>query len=199
MMYQWRKLTKEEQKATLALRREEHRPWHSPRHIDYGAGCYLITGTCYEHKPVIGAKTGRMRECAAALDLLVSTSGSETIAWCVLPNHYHYLVYTESVLNILELLKLFHGRAARKWNLEDNQRGRKVFYNYLERYIPSEERFRKTINYVHHNPVKHGYVDRWDIWEMSSAQAYITAVGDEQARRWWLEYPIGDFGAGWDD
>ncbi len=198
-MYQWRQMTDSEREATLTERREKRVPWHSPPHKDLGPGCYLITGTCYEHNAIIGITHDRVRECSEGLLTLMNESGGDTLAWCVLPNHYHFLVYTEQVLRILDALKLFHGRKAYAWNHEDNQRGRKVFRNYLERFMKTEDQFRRAINYVHHNPVKHGYVAKWDVWEFSSARVFLEDIGREEAKRWWLAYPIGDFGDGWDD
>lgn len=147
-MYQWRKMTDEEKKATLAFRRKEKRPWHSPKHKDFGPGTYLITGACYEHRPILGSKTGRMRECAEGLRSLIAGTNSEIAAWCVLPNHYHFLIYTEDLTKIFGEINLFHGRKSRLWNLEDGTRGRKVFYNFLERFIPSEDRFRISVNSI---------------------------------------------------
>ncbi len=55
------------------------------------------------------------------------------------------------------------------------------------------------MNYVHHNPVHHGYAERWDAWPFSSANAYLDEVGRDEAARVWREYPLLDYGKGWDD
>jgi putative transposase len=52
--------------------------------------------------------------------------------------------------------------------------------------------------YVHHNPVHHGYVRRWQDWPWSSARQYLETVGPEEAKRIWLTYPILDYGKKWD-
>jgi len=54
------------------------------------------------------------------------------------------------------------------------------------------------MNYVHHNPVHHGYVQRWQDWPWSSATAFLEKVGAEKAREIWQEYPILDYGKKWD-
>jgi putative transposase len=56
-----------------------------------------------------------------------------------------------------------------------------------------------AMNYVHHNPVKHGYVKKWQDWPFSSAAAFLENVGRERAAAVWRDYPILDFGQGWDD
>lgn len=56
-----------------------------------------------------------------------------------------------------------------------------------------------ALNYIHFNPVKHGYVsDPYD-WPWGSLQNYDESMG----RDWLLEkmnnYPSGDLGKGWDE
>ena len=54
------------------------------------------------------------------------------------------------------------------------------------------------MNYIHHNPVKHGYVDKWQDWPWSSAAEFLARVGRETAEKIWREYPILDYGKKWD-
>jgi putative transposase len=65
--------------------------------------------------------------------------------------------------------------------------------------MKSERHFWATINYIHHNPVKHGYVQHWQDWPFSSAAAYLESVGRKEAERVWHEYPITEYGKGWDE
>jgi putative transposase len=57
-----------------------------------------------------------------------------------------------------------------------------------------------VFNYVHYNPVKHGYVcDPFD-WTWSSLQMYYADKGKEWLEEQWIAYrPPSDFGKGWDD
>ncbi|MGN6368813.1 MAG: hypothetical protein ACTHN5_11175 [Phycisphaerae bacterium] len=63
----------------------------------------------------------------------------------------------------------------------------------------SENHFWATMNYIHHNPVRHGYVERWQDWPWSSAGEYLRSIGEEEAKRIWNTFPLKDFGKGWDD
>ena len=63
----------------------------------------------------------------------------------------------------------------------------------------NEDHFWATMNYIHHNPVKHGYVSRWDEWDWSSATDFMESVGREEAMRIWKDHPLLDYGKGWDD
>ncbi len=56
-----------------------------------------------------------------------------------------------------------------------------------------------TANYILHNPVHHGYVDRWQEWPFSNAREYLGEVGEEEATRRWKEYPVLNYGKTWDE
>jgi len=198
-MYDWRRMTPEEREAALALRRAHHLPWHSPPHWDIeGERNYILSATCYEHTPIIGHSTERLADCEAALLAACREQSSQVHAWCVLPNHYHVLITTERIREMRHALGLFHGRSSRKWNLEDSQAGRKVWHNCFERPLKSQRHFCATLNYIHHNPVRHGYVERWQDWPFSSAKEYLDQVGLEQAEVIWKQYPILGYGEKWD-
>ena len=91
-----------------------------------------------------------------------------------------------------------HGRTSFKWNGEDDSRGRQVWHNCLDRGIKSHRHFWATVNYIHHNPVHHGYVEKWQDWPWSSARDFIERVGKERASQIWREFPILDYGKTWD-
>jgi len=52
---------------------------------------------------------------------------------------------------------------------------------------------------IHNNPVHHGYAGCWQGWPFSSAQEYLAEMGRTFAEKTWREYPILDYGKGWDD
>lgn len=63
----------------------------------------------------------------------------------------------------------------------------------------SERHFYASLNYIHHNPVKHGYVERWQDWPFSSADWYLAMKGRDWLVDVWRNYPVRDYGAKWDD
>lgn len=189
----------DQRRETLAQRRLRHHPQHSPRHHKEGKGLYLITSTCYEHQPWIGASDLRMDQFSSVLLEVLANHAKRVDAWVVLPNHYHAVVLTDSCPALLCELGKLHGRCSFQWNGEDETRGRKVWFNTLEREISGDAHHIAAIHYVHHNPVKHGYVKKWDDWKWSSAAEYLNRLGREEVERRWKEYPLLNFGAGWDD
>jgi putative transposase len=198
-MYRWRKMTPEQRLEAAAHRKLQHHPKHSPRHHQDGKGLYLVTSTCYEHQPWIGASDKRMDWFTTELLEVLANHTKRVDAWVVLPNHYHAVLLVESCPGLLRNLARLHGRSSFLWNGEDAERGRKVWFNSLEREISGDAHHIAAIHYVHHNPVKHGYVKKWNDWKWSSATEYLERLGREEVERRWKEYPLLNFGVGWDD
>jgi putative transposase len=200
--YQWRNLSPNERQEILLSRKRRGRPWHSPPHRDNANGSgnlYHLTAACYEHLPIIGASLSRKDQFAESLLQTFEGCRASCHAWCVLPNHYHALTESRDVSDLVDKLGQLHGRSAYNWNGHDDARGRKVFYRCVERGMRSQRHAWTTINYIHNNPVRHSYVERWTDWPWSSAQAFLAAFGRQEAVRIWHRYPVLDYGAGWDD
>jgi putative transposase len=199
-MYEWRRLTLRERRELLAVRQREALPWHSPTHRDMdGDWNYLVLAACYEHAHIIGSSPQRMLECEQELLACCRRYARVIHAWCLLPNHYHVLLEAESVRTLVAELGRFHGRSSHRWNGQDGQRGRHVWHNATDRAMRSDRHFWVSMNYVHHNPVKHGYVAKWHDWSFSSGAAWLEAVGQEHAKAIWQEYPVLDYGKEWDE
>lgn len=198
-MYEWRKMSQVERENILANRKGRGLPWHSPPHLDFeGEVSFIITAACYEHTPIIGKTPERMTKCEMDLLEICESVGAEVFAWCVLPNHYHLLVRTNDIETLRKEIGKFHGRSSRSWNKEDDRQGRKIWFNFFDRNMRSARHFWTTLNYINNNPVKHGFVDRWQDWTFSSANRYLQEFGKEKAEKIWLEYPVLDFGNSWD-
>lgn len=197
-MYNWRKISPETRLVLLERRQNLHRSWHRPSRQQRG-DWFHISAACFEHKPLIGFSPNRMQSFLRALLDCAEANSLELSAWCLLPNHYHLLI---RVLDEKLLTKSFgklHGRSSHAWNVEENLSGRKCFHGLLPKKICSLEHRWATINYIHHNPVKHGYVDKWQDWPYSSAHDFLQNVGREFAGRVWRDYPVLDMGKGWDE
>ncbi len=198
-MYDYRKMTLEERQQIVEARQQKRQPWHSPPHLASAASItYLVTAACYEHVAIIGQSPERMGECEEGVLKVCAEDGTEVHAWCILPNHYHLLVRTVQIKALLKALGQFHGRSSYTWNGADEQRGRHCWYNAFERYMRSERHFFASLNYVHNNPVHHGYTGKWLDWPWSSATTFLEQTGRDVALRLWREYPLLDYGKKWD-
>ena len=198
-MYYWRKLTVKQRNDVLRYRQIQRLPWHAPPHFEYEDETrFIITATCFEHHHIIGKTHERMVECESALIDLCRNLQAFLYAWCILPNHYHLLIRTGDIGTFLSELGKFHGRSSYQWNGEDDERGRRVWFRTVERSMRSVRHYFASLNYVHNNPVKHGYVTKWQDWPFSSAHEYLEKVGRAAAEKMWKDYPVLDYGLEWD-
>jgi len=198
--YRWRHFTLQQREELLKWRKMRGHPWHSPPHRpNFGHLRFLISAACYEHHHYIGYSLLRLDHFAGDLLWVLAAHANQTFAWCVLPNHYHALVEAPDIKMLVYQLGRLHGRTSHAWNTQERTRGRKVFFRAVERAMRSDRHYLATLNYVHHNPVRHGYVERWTDWPWSSAAEYLAQTAASEVERVWREYPLHDYGKDWDD
>jgi len=200
MPYEYRKLTPKEREEVVLYRREHGYPLHAPPHPFRGAGYYLITAAIFEHQPIMAASSRRTEFEARLVGGIIEIQ-AEAIAWVVLPTHYHILVDVDSLDSVSVALKHLNGTTSRKWNIEDSlTEKRRVWYKFSDRMIRNEKQLHQTFNYIHYNPVKHGYSDDIYDWSWSSLGLYDVSDGRGSLQEHWkTNIPPEDFGRGWDD
>ena len=198
-MYAWRKMTVGQKEEALKARKNQSFPWHGPPHFMSENSLYHVTAACYEHKHIIGYSVGRMAEFEKQLLKTLSAHAENVLAWCVLPNHYHVLVRTLNINKVVRKLGQLHGSTSFYWNTAEAKRGRKCWHRCVDRAMRTERHQWVTLNYIHHNPVHHQYVDSWQDWPFSSAKSYLESVSHEIAKERWVNHPLKDYGKGWDD
>jgi len=199
-MYEWRQMTPQQRAEILDLRRRSQSPWHSPPHYsEEGTHFYHLTAACYEHQPIIGMSPDRMAMFESDLCKVLGLLNTKIVAWCVLPNHWHALIQTNALKETIKELGKLHGRISFRWNREDSSRGRTCWHRCSDRRIRSDAHRFAAQNYIHHNPVKHGYAERWEDWPFSSAMDYLEKMGRDVVAAQWKKYPVLEMGAGWDD
>lgn len=196
-MYEYRGLTPEQRAELVKERLVQGYPPHSPPHHVHGQQSYLLTATCYEHSTHMHTGSRRRQVLDGLFEALI-TAGMEIRAWVVLPNHYHLVVHGAKMREVGQALRLVHGPTARQWNEQDDTPGRQVWYRFVDRAIRSERHYYTTLNYIHYNPVKHGWVGSPYSWTESSVHWYLHAYGREWLRDLWVCYPIRSYGERWD-
>ena len=166
----------------LATPKERHRPPH-----DIGRGeAIFLAGSTYGRKPHLGSECRR----DAFQDLLFQSCGMywvRLVAWVVLKEHYHLVLTLEQPDVFSKWLHDLHSGSTAQWNDEDGMPGRKGWYQYWDTTLWSEGDVWSRINYVHRNPVKHGYVDdalnwRWSSFSILAEQWSEPAAVDRMSR-----------------
>lgn len=133
-------------------RREFH-----PPHIYAQNATYFLTASVVKHQ--------RLLDTAARRDLwrdvlkaAVQDYHVQLYAWVILPDHYHLLLQTGDDAPLHTFVSRLHGASAIALNKADGAPGRKVWYQYWDRFPRNDRDFWAYFNYIHLNPVKHGYV-----------------------------------------
>ena len=195
--YRYRHLTPEQRELLVRYRQQHGYPWHGPPHAIREANYFLFSAANFDHAPIMASDERRITFQTLMLERF-ERAGVEVRAWVVLPNHYHILAFVPHFHKIASAFQRLHGSTSRQWNLEDDRVGRKVWYRYTDRAIRSERHFYATINYLHYNPVKHDCAARADEWVSSSIWVYLESNGRDWLSDLWKEYPVRDYGKGWD-
>ena len=141
---------------------------------------------------------------------------AETYAWCLLKNHFHFLIRIkdESEINTNQLTysttekpkiitpskqfsHLFNAYT-QAINKKHQRTGSLFEKNFERKLVSTEAYFQQLIFYIHNNPVKHGFVDKMNLYPWSSFESVtsdkptmikrnevITIFGDKEG---FLEY-----------
>jgi putative transposase len=100
------------------------------------------------------------------------THGVDILAYCLMPNHYHLLVYlkTNRFSNLMQAFTLSYAKAINK----RYQRVGSLFQGRFEAiHVDTEEYLLHLTRYIHLNPVCANIVDKAEDWEFSSYQEYL--------------------------
>ncbi len=198
MPYKSKALSPAEQKIVLEQRRAKGFPFYGPPHPFQQPGYYFLTAANYEHAPVMDMLERRDIFEKQLLETFLNAQG-EIAGWVVLSNHYHALVGVPSFSVIPKLMKQLPGKSSLDWNRMDGCPGRKVWYKYSDRVIRNEAHYQQALNYIHYNPVKHGYVNHAYEWKWSSLGIYYPNLGMQADGEQSGDMILNNFGEGWDE
>jgi putative transposase len=125
--------------------------------------------------------------------------------WVVLSNHYHFLVKMKLGSDLPKLMKLINGRSSRRLKIsqvrglisprtEISPRTKwRVWRDYWEKIVRTDREYFTYLNYIHHNPIKHGLTNKMADYQYSSYQNYLQKFGEFVMEDYFLTYPIINF------
>ena len=167
-------------------------PDHHPLHLYLDDTWYFITAATLNHVPYLAEERAKtlLRD---TLKALVVEFNIVLRGWVILNDHYHLLLKTARGQDLSRYFGRLHGSASHQINLWHGATGRQVWHNYWDTCIRAEADFWTRLNYIHNNPVKHGYVRRLEDWPFSSYPYYLRIKGEEWLHDCWQRYPVIDF------
>jgi len=147
---------------------------HTPAHLFQEDALYMITASTYQKQPYINSNE-RKTQWRDAFFKACELYHWHIIAWVVLINHYHVILRSpeQNATNLPKLIASLHKFTARRWNIEDNKSGRKIWWNYWDTCLRTERDFETRLRYIFWNPVKHGLVSRPENYQFSNYQDFL--------------------------
>lgn len=103
------------------------------------------------------------------------------IAYCIMTNHAHFLVYTEDVNAFGRFMQKVNLKYAQMYNKEENRCGVLFRNRYQTEPIYDTKYLINCIKYIHNNPVKANLVSKCEDYPYSSYKDYIYNVGATQS------------------
>lgn len=105
--------------------------------------------------------------------------GIDLIAYCVMDNHVHLLVYIEEISKTETLMRKINTAYAIFYNLKEDRTGYVFFNRYHSEMIENIMHLLSCIRYIHENPVKAGIVEKGYLYQYSSCKAFINGENGE--------------------
>ena len=167
-------------------------PSHRPPHIAQTDSWYHITASTL-HKAQLFEGDERK---TLLRDILQSKIGKFSVtlrAWVLLDNHYHLLCRFAEAGVMPRFIGELHGASAHGLNRLDSMSGRSVWQNYWDKCVRNEQELWIGFNYIHQNPVKHGYVSQMEDWGFSSYKFWLEKQGSQWMMDCLAQHPVVDF------
>ena len=155
------------------------------RRVYLKGGIYFITIVTNNRKPLFWSSTARQILHLAWLDVAKRFPFS-TLAVCLLPEHIHTIIQCPETdadypMRIREIKRLFTAGYKQRFGLPEVDNASRTRKNeaaiwqrrYWEHTIRDEEDLHRHLDYIHYNPVKHGWVRNVRDWEWSSFHRYV--------------------------
>ena len=92
------------------------------------------------------------------------------LAYCVMPNHFHFVVWPREAGQLSDFMKLVTGTHSKRWHRRRGSTGTGCVYQGRYRAVPIErdEHFLTVCRYVERNALRAHLVDRAEEWPWSS-------------------------------
>lgn len=129
----------------------------------------LVTNVTFKRNPILIQNIDLFWQAVSATK---AKTEFEFVAWVILPDHCHLIVnpHGHDISAIMQRIKMSFGATYRK---RHGLRQARVWQNrFWDRIVRNEDDLRRFTDYIHWNPVKHGWVKSPFQWKHSSVFNY---------------------------
>lgn len=153
------------------------------RRLYIKGGTYFFTLVTYNRKPIFSS-VAAVQLLSTALTYTASRMPFETVAYVILPDHLHY-IFTLPIesSDFSTRWRLIKSHFTRQWCKEGSisnhpsriKKGELDVWQrrFWEHLIRDETDLARHIEYIHYNPVKHGFVNAAMEWKYSSFMDFV--------------------------
>lgn len=122
----------------------------------YSANNIFYITACTQHRrPLFAHVAGLAEACGEGLAALATERSSSLHAWVVMPDHVHFIIQDQDVINFVALFK---GRLTRQaWN--KGVEGKVWQRGFHDHALRAEEDIKVVARYIWHNPVRASLTD----------------------------------------
>ena len=137
------------------------------RYFAPGQYCF-VTSVVAARRPLLVHHAGLL---SRAVHRAHRKSLFSVVAWVVLPDHFHALLYAPGgdTSRIVQMVKLSFSL---QYQSRTGEYGPFWQHRYWDHIVRSEEDMRRHIDYIHYNPVKHNLATLAGKWPLSSFRRY---------------------------
>jgi len=165
---------------------------HRPPHLYLDHTFYTITGSILYGKAFLRPDWAK-ELLRKKMTELIREYQFLSYAWVILDDHYHILIKTCVGRDLAKLMRRLHAITSLHMNRREGCLGRQVWYSYWDTCMRNERDIWTHFNYIHNNPIKHGYARKWADWPYSSYGRYLESKGEEWLIDVWERYPVVDY------
>jgi len=126
----------------------------------------------------------------------------EIIAYCLMPNHFHFLIKPKPVYPgteekcVTEGLRMFFQIYVQYFNKKYGRRGSLFFKSFRRLEIIEDIQLKYLVFYIHYNPQKHGVINDFQKYRYSSYRFFFldkdTHLRKKEVLEWFYN-SLGDF------
>ena len=122
---------------------------------------------------------------------------ADTYAYCLLPNHFHFVIQIKNEKDLIEKIKSKNAKVkemetdiisdflnqqfsnlfnaySKAFNKMYSRNGKLFRLPFKRKQLDNDSYFLKAIHYVHANAVHHGFVSKMTDWRFSSIHSYLS-------------------------
>jgi REP element-mobilizing transposase RayT len=125
-------------------------------------------------KGLLFFNSGNYEYCLRLVKRYQQRYGVTVIAYCLMPNHYHFLLRQETDEPLSRFVNVLFNAYVQAVNKQQNRQGTLFEGRFRHVWVEQEEYLVHLCRYIHLNPLKAGLVSRLEDWPYSN---YLEWVG----------------------